>query len=230
MRLLFTRTGLEDAAVARSWCHRGAHVRLIRLPMLAVVVSLAALVARDISSRAPSKYHLFRISCSNEQRIPVRVATNTFFLVLFSFCIFSVAQPQYRGDRDHKAFLTPLQEHVERREDLWPALKVDHTMYPPFPTYVLACSTHLVHFCVGVVPLLSADSSRFCPRSSAALWSVDSCPDLFGGVTRFISTELSLFFGWSYADFVDGVTPLLSAYVGARTTEEQQKPKIQSQK
>eukprot|EP00904_Undaria_pinnatifida_P009304 jgi/Undpi1/5503/HiC_scaffold_2.g00782.m1 len=32
-------------------------------------------------------------------------------------------RPQYRGDRDHNAFLTPLQDHIERREDLWPALK-----------------------------------------------------------------------------------------------------------
>ncbi|CAM9991783.1 unnamed protein product [Pylaiella littoralis] len=32
-------------------------------------------------------------------------------------------RPQYRGDRDHTAFLTPLQDHVERQEGLWPALK-----------------------------------------------------------------------------------------------------------
>ncbi|CAN0222339.1 unnamed protein product [Ectocarpus sp. 4 AP-2014] len=32
-------------------------------------------------------------------------------------------RPQYRGDRDHKAFLTPLKDHVGRREDLWAALK-----------------------------------------------------------------------------------------------------------
>eukprot|EP00903_Cladosiphon_okamuranus_P015962 g14744.t1 len=32
-------------------------------------------------------------------------------------------RPQYRGDRDHQAFLTPLQKHIDSREDLWPALK-----------------------------------------------------------------------------------------------------------
>ncbi|CAN0340530.1 unnamed protein product, partial [Ascophyllum nodosum] len=31
--------------------------------------------------------------------------------------------PEYRGDRDHEAFLTTLHEHVDQREDLWPALK-----------------------------------------------------------------------------------------------------------
>ncbi|CAM9162391.1 unnamed protein product [Ectocarpus sp. 12 AP-2014] len=32
-------------------------------------------------------------------------------------------RPQYRGGRDHKAFLTPLKDHVGRRKDLWAALK-----------------------------------------------------------------------------------------------------------
>lgn len=32
-------------------------------------------------------------------------------------------RPQYRGDRDHKAFLTPLEDHIQSKDNIWPALK-----------------------------------------------------------------------------------------------------------
>lgn len=39
-------------------------------------------------------------------------------------CFLLFRKPQYRGDRDHKAFLTPLRDHMGRRDAIWPALKV----------------------------------------------------------------------------------------------------------
>lgn len=65
---------------------------------------------------------VFMVLVSPSTRGPVRLMLHV--VLVHVLLPAAVLQPQYRGDRDHEAFLTPLQDHIERREDLWPALKV----------------------------------------------------------------------------------------------------------